>query len=423
MKLVVNSYRLELLIFTLFLTPALSLADNSVPNNTGRISVENEDFLKENVSKGIYASKNTFGMRSNAVVAAFSANSLKPFDYPILGFEWLKQMAIYKDRDSVSLYADNTSLPFKSWEIISSVTYGPTWFSSEGYDTSNLRPGMLLETKEEESWSAYIVSIQNEKIITSGWVNTKTGHLGTPNKGVPLIINPITKIWATNFNLFFPANGRAQKGVIQENGLINNNVSKPSSISGLDTVVLPQSEYGGYSAYLARSAESGQKQQWTYGFLSRGSKVGFTSTDSAVHSPEISFHESSSANNGLVFDGKNKSNSILWKSNNKITAKIDPNGLVSMVGYKTKSINEDSTISLDYAQYIFDNQKNITILLPKSSELIDGFTIRLLKTGNDKSIIQFKAFDDNKVNGLSELTLNGQWRKEAIYYNGQWFIY
>ena len=90
MKLVVNSYRLELLIFTLFLTPALSLADNSVPNNTGRISVESEDFLKENVSKGIYASKNTFGMRSNAVVAAFSANSLKPFDYPILGFEWLK---------------------------------------------------------------------------------------------------------------------------------------------------------------------------------------------------------------------------------------------------------------------------------------------------------------------------------------------
>ncbi len=69
-------------------------------------------------TSNIFAAKDTYGMRSNAVVAAFQANPEKPFDFPILGFNTLEDMAVYSDRDSVGLYADNTAPVLKAWEIL-----------------------------------------------------------------------------------------------------------------------------------------------------------------------------------------------------------------------------------------------------------------------------------------------------------------
>lgn len=392
-------------------------------NEKGKITVNDSNSVNSDVFSSVYAAKDTYGMRANAVVAAFSANSERPFDYPVLGFNGLAQMATYKDRDSVGLYADNTSLPFKSWEIIKNVSYDKTSFIAKNYNTSKLKAGMLVETDSSPSWSSYIFSVSNDIIETSGWVNNLTGELGTPNNGSGLVINPITKIWATNFNVFFPENGRAKKGVVQENGLINNNVDNPSAISGIDTVVLPQSKFGGMAAYLARSADSGGKQQWNYGFLSKGSKVGFLSSDSGTHSPDVSFHESSSANDGLIFDGKNKSSSVLWKQNDKITAKIDPNGLISLVGYKTTMIRNNAKLSLDYARYIINNDATIYLTLPERAKIIDGFTMKILKVGNDSADIIINSPDSANINGKNELTLSGKWSKEIVYYSGEWFIY
>ncbi len=410
--------------FLAFLPTYVLSAENISSNNIGRILLKDDSAVDKNFSSSVYASKDTYGMRSNAVVAAFSANPEKPFDFPVLGFSGVMQMAKYKDRDSVSLYADNTALPFKSWEVVKSAKYTATSFITEESATLNLKPGMLVETEHEPSWSSYIVSIEGGKVITSGWVNNSTGHLGIPRDGLGLIVNPITKIWATNFNIFFPQGGRANKGVIQENGLINNNVDNPPTISGLDTVVLPQSKFGGTTAYLARSADSGGKQQWTYGFLSRGAKVSFLSSDSGVHSPEISFHDSSSANNGLVFDGKNKSNSILWKENNNITAKIDPNGMISMIGYKTSVLKNSTKLTTDFSRYIVENNSDISLVLPDSKNIIDGFTLKIVKIGDQNAVINIKTPDSVQINGeMRILSLSGQWNKEAIYYNKQWFFY
>lgn len=65
-------------------------------------------------TSNIFTAKDTYGMRSNAVVAAFQANPEKPFDFPILGFNTLEDMAVYSDRDSVGLYADNTAPVLKA---------------------------------------------------------------------------------------------------------------------------------------------------------------------------------------------------------------------------------------------------------------------------------------------------------------------
>lgn len=398
--------------------------EHELSNNIGRIHLKDDHIFDKSILSSVYASKDTYGMRSNAVVAAFSANPEKPFDFPILGLNGVMQMATYKDRDSVSLYADNTSLPFKSWEIVKSANYTATSFIAEEPTVLNLKPGMLVETEHEPTWSSYIISIVGDKVITSGWVNNSTGHLGIPKNGEGLIVNPITKIWATNFNVFFPAGGRASKGVIQENGLINNNVENPSTVSGIDTVVLPQSKFGGTAAYLARSADSGGKQQWTYGFLSRGSKVGFLSSDSGIHSPEISFHDSSSANNGLVFDGKNKSNSILWKDGENITAKIDPTGMISMIGYKTRIVKNSLKLTTDFSRYIIDNDSEINLVLPASKNVSDGFTLKIVKVGTVASVINISTDDNRLINSeVKVLSLSGQWNKEAIYYNNQWFVY
>ncbi|MCV4784608.1 hypothetical protein OFM36_34765, partial [Escherichia coli] len=63
------------------------------------------------------------------------------------------------------------------------------------------------------------------KIITAGWVNLKTKRMGTPDNHSSLVVNPVTKIWSANFNLIFPEGGRATKGVVQENGIINNSAT------------------------------------------------------------------------------------------------------------------------------------------------------------------------------------------------------
>ncbi len=401
--------------------PPIVSADDMTVNNLGRI-INTQQMMENDISRGYFASKDTYGMRSNAVVAAFSANSQKPFDYPIVGFEGIMQMAKYKDRDSVALYSENTSPPFKRWEKISTARYTPTSFSAVGYDTSHLRTGMLIDTMHDQKWSSYIVSIHKDKVITSGWVNSKTGHLGTPENGVGLIINPLTKIWAVNNNIFFPESGKAKNGVIQENGIINNSVINPNAINGLDTVVLPQSKYGGTAAYLSRSADRGGKQQWAYGFISQGAKSSFVSSNSSIHSPDVSFHDMSSAYYGILFEGDNRKKSIAWKNKaGTIVSSIDPEGKVEAVAYKTKLITKDGYVTSDYSRYLIRGNESITLVLPDKNSISDGFTVKLSKLSKSKLII--KTTSEELINDASnEILLEGIANKELFYTNGNWYL-
>ncbi len=393
-------------------------------NNAGRIMNLQIPTLANNYSTGYYASRDTYGMRANAVVAAFKANAVEPYDYPIVGFESLRAMGKYRDRDSVGLYADNTSPPFKLWEKIHSANYTPTSFTSPDIDEKKIKPGMLLDTEHNPKWSSYVVSVKSGKVITAGWVNSKTGHLGTPENGVGVTINPLTKIWAANFNIFFPENGKATFGVIQENGIINSNVKNPNAINGIDTVVLPQSKYGGTAAYLSRSADRGYAQQWVYGFISQGSKNSFISSDSANHSPETSFLDQSSSINGLVFEGKNKKNSIVWRSKEIVNASITPEGLISKLGYKTKNIKSNSTLYSDYGRYIIENEQPITLILPDEKDLLPGYTLKITKVSNSKAPVSFVSKNNTSVNGDKKFTADStQWNKEAIYDGASWYIY
>ncbi|MCL1027838.1 hypothetical protein [Serratia silvae] len=379
--------------------------------------------LPDSYASGYYASKDTYGMRSSAVVAAFMANSRYPFDFPIIGIPYVKSLAYYQNRDSVGLYADNTAPKLKEWEVIKSGSFTPTSFTSKEVDAVNIKPGMIIDTMHNPKWSSYVVSVSEGKIITAGWVSTKTKRMGTPTNDAGITINPITKIWATNFNMFLPENGRAKMGVIQENAIVNNIEPNPKVINGIDTVVLPISRYGGTAAYLSRSAVSGFKQQWIFGFLSQGNNISFASANTNASSPKTSFLESSSADDGLLFEGKNKNSSVLWKDGKRVVSVIGPKGLIEKIGYKTAVAKTSMQLSDRVGRYLISPDGEITLTLPKKESVFAGYTMKLMKVSPSDSVVVFKSPDSN-VNGASSAKISGgPWNKEAVFDGTYWYIY
>ncbi|BBQ77799.1 hypothetical protein WP3W18E01_17670 [Raoultella ornithinolytica] len=375
-------------------------------------------------ASGIYASGDTYGMRATSVIGAFRANSKKPFDFPISGFRYTKEMSQYKGRDSVALYADNTSPPFRKWEVIKSARYTPTSFYADGIDSSNVKKGMLIDTMHNPKWSSIVVSSSNGKVQTTGWVNTATGHLGTPPDGYGLVINPITKIWAANFNAFLEENSQSNSLVVQENGVVNNKLVNPMAVNGIDTVILPQSKHGGTAAYLARSATGGNRGQWDYGFMSQGAKdANFISYDvfDGLNNTNAAFKDTSTSKYGIVFSGKNKEASIAWESKNKIVAYIGSEGLIQKIGYKTSIIKSDANLNDSFGRYLIIASGSISLQFPKIENLIDGYTLKITKiSGGD---VELKSPDGLKVNGSPSFTIKEKaWNKEAIYTSGEWFI-
>ena len=367
--------------------------------------------------KGAYAAKDTFGMRQNAVVASFKANSGNPFSFPILGLNSLYDLTRYMDRDSVALYADNTAPNFKAWEIISDAKITATSIVSDYIDNQKVQPGMIIETQSNPKWTTYVVSVSKGKIITSGWVNMKTKHMGTPNTNV-IILNPLTKIWAANFNITLPSDSRAIKGVVQENGVVNNKI-KSGIVNGVDTVILPYSKFGGASAYVARSANTGFNQQWNAGYLSLGNKYNFVSRNTNVNNSLVSYLDASNSDIGLQFSGNNKKQSIEWLNGEKVTASISPSGQLQKINYKTSTITKSAKLTDDNSRYIFLTHENIIVTLPDTDDLIDGYTLKLSSFGDGAYKIKFES--KLAIKGNVDLK-NDNWSKELIYYDKQWFL-
>ncbi|WP_413734310.1 hypothetical protein ACL2XP_17835 [Sodalis sp. RH21] len=404
----------KLIVISLCAIGANAYAQEAPIGTMGRIS---NHAPEDTFTSGLYASKDTYGMRASAIALAVRANPDKPFDYPVNGFAWTKSLSGYSNRDSVGLYADNTSSPFRSWEIINKANYTPTSFSSPQIDTSKIRPGMLIDTDHEPKWSAFVVAVRAGKVITDGWVNNKTRKMGTPSNGVGLKINPTSKIWAANFNNFYAENGRAKSGVIQENGIINNAVENPNEINGIDTTILPASKHGGTAAFLARSATSGYKQQWSLGFASQGAKEAnfYSYNGSKTNETEAGFMDNSAAKVGMVFSGKNKNSSVEFYSSGRLVTKISPDGQVERISYKTKIIKESGQLSDMYARYIIKASSDVDLKLPSQKKLNDGYTLEVDNfTGNK---IAFSG--DAKIN-----VANGIGRKmTATLVDGEWQVF
>lgn len=410
-----NKQSQALIILAICCMPSVGFSQEVSFNYLGKPTNKNVGFAPMYL-KGIYAAKNTYGMRQGAVVASFKANSDNPFSFPVLGINSLYGLTQYIDRDSVALYADNTAPDFKPWEVITNAHITPTSIVSESIDHTKILPGMIIETKDTPKWTTYVISVSQGKIITSGWVNMTTKHMGVPKTNV-LLVNPITKIWATNFNITLPVDSRAVKGVVQENGVVNNKI-KSGIVNGVDTVILPYSKFGGTSAYIARAANTGFNQQWSNGFLSLGNKYSFVSKNSPANHSLVSFLDISDSEVGMQFSGNNKRHSVEWKNGDVITAAVSPLGQIEKINYKTLLVENDFHLNDQYARYVFAAKENITITLPDGG-VIDGFTLKLSSMGDGKNTITLKS--KLRIVGGDKFE-NNNWNKELIYLDGKWLI-
>ena len=148
-----------------------------------------------------------------------------------------------------------------------------------------------------------------------------------------------------------------------------------------------------------------------------GAVNSFVSSDSGKKSPEISFHENSASINGMVFEGRNKLNSILWKSKGKISASIGPDGEFSMLSLRTSFVTNNTNLAIDYSRYVFQNKTKIEVILPDTNFLNPGFTLKLVKTSNADIILKTK--DKTNINGQSFVLTEGQWSKDMFFYNNE----
>lgn len=399
-----------LLLLSLFVSSAYAAGEIGT---MGRIAVTGQ--RSPIFADGIYVSKDTYGMRANAVSLAIRTNTKKPFDYPVLGIIDLKGLSQYRGRDSVGLFADNASVPLNKWEVIDHAKYAATSVSSSEIDSSKIKPGMIIDTRHNPKWSTYIVKVLDGKLITAGWIDISTGKTGTPDDSAGFVINAITKIWAANFNIILSGSGRAPKAVIQENGVINNKVKNPESVIGLDTVILPESKYGGTIAYQARNAVSGNKQQWDVGFRSDGAKTANFSSIDGISSNEtkMGFFENSKANSGLTFSGKNSNSSIEWYESGKLLAKISPFGQIEKISYKTKIVTGSGVLTDQYARYIIKSESDIKLSLPDKSNIGDGYTLEIDNFTGHKVDLSGNAkvnFAEGVGRKITAMFVDGEWQ-------------
>lgn len=222
--------------------------------------------------------------------------------------------------------------------------------------------------------------------------------------------------------MIFPEGGRATKGVVQENGIINNSATS-KNVNGVDTVVLPQSKFDGNIAYLARSTSLGNAKKWDYGFVSIGNRVSFSSRDNQINSPDISFNDESKSKIGLLFSGKNTAHSIVWKNGDTIVASVSPRGEIEKLNFKTKIINSSQALDSNFGRYIFKINSNIDVTLPDEKDLTDGYTLKLTSINDDGFIVSVKSINNKKLNGVESLKLkHGRWNLEAVYFQNEWII-
>jgi hypothetical protein len=193
----------------------------------------------------------------------------------ILGISSPEQLGIYTDRDSVSLFVDNTSPPVLVDAATATYTATTVTLDSAPPADSVLRyrVGMIIDTKHAPKWSGFIESwnAAGDVITVSGWY--RAGTSGTPTNGIGAYVNPITKIWAHNANVTFTAAGHAvgasgfELGMLNQKGASSNNFDDEiNRCWGFDSVNL--GTYKAQAAFVARG-------DWHYGYLSRGQDVGF----------------------------------------------------------------------------------------------------------------------------------------------------
>jgi len=180
------------------------------------------------------------GVRNNNIMhhgtldgaCSFSVSANRGAEAPaqVLGVIAPDQIATYVDRDSVGLHAENYAPA-----ILGSTTTGTYTPTSVTFAAAlspdqlkKLRTGMVIDTKHTPTKYSGILTgwaTDGLSLTVEGWYfadGLATSHAKvTPANGTGVNINPFTKAWAMNANVFMDSNSHAIAAVGLELGVSN----------------------------------------------------------------------------------------------------------------------------------------------------------------------------------------------------------
>jgi hypothetical protein len=227
--------------------------------------------------RGLKVWKQTFGIKDNAAVVSISLGdeTAEPVTQ-VVGFATHADVAGYVDRDHVGLFVQAIAPPVLVDTV--TTTFTATTVTSAAFAApilaGKVKLGMMVDTGETPKKTGTITGFTDTTLTVSAWyVQGGAGATGTPPNGSRALVNPATKVWATNFNVQLDPGSHASGGVGCEAGLFN--YKAPDLGYLYDAVNL--GTYRGAGAFQCRGS-------WITGFYAyAGCQFGYVSQAATTH--------------------------------------------------------------------------------------------------------------------------------------------
>jgi hypothetical protein len=292
-------------------------------------------------------------------------------------------VATYTNRDHVGQYIGMYGPKNQLLTTAASTTYTTTSVSAPEITTgANIKIGMFIDTGHSPKYSGKITSISfaANTLTVSGWFqvgNTSAGQL--PANGFSARINPASKIWGQNTNVFIDNNSTVKTATGYELGLFSN---------GTHNVPI----WGYHAVNLSNVGAKFDKAFYASGQW----KVGYEATD------DVNIGLFQNAPQTAVVNCDNLSNDswvgsvVRLNTNYRSTGKIldivsggVSNWSVSSSGRRSTQresftlVSDNTSLSLTNASIVAGtNSTNITINLPEGAEAGHVIEVRKFSAGD-----------------------------------------
>ena len=384
-----------------------------------------EDFL---LPRNLSVAKELYGIRRNACVQSIRANSGNSgFNAQITGVTSTQGLADYGSVDNVSLFTDITNTPYSAWEVVDTPSYSSNGFTATGLDFTKMKKGMVVRTLHPTPFWGFITSISSstDTVNVIEWRKTGSTSSETPAAGHGLVINPVDKLWAANFNVELPLGSRCQNAAVAEYGIINNNNADPTSMNILDLLILGQSTYGVTSAVFAHSASAGK---FYAPFIARNSTFAAYLADEDNHrgffAVDSTFGHVYASNvpNGSKYSFCVKVNSN--GMNDDLRMAFDDLGRACRVPEKVGVAANGVPLTFGAKRWINASASAVSTALPTNPTLQDGDILKLHCTNPASGLWTVTATNILPHGGnsiVSSATLT-EGVYDAVYIGGTWYI-
>ena len=221
----------------------------------------------------------TDGYLDRGAVFGVFANNDNP-NCQVCGYSEPKQVAQYRDRDSVAFYSDilgtNPTVKYTTSDTIYTIDSVKLPSISES-DLSKALVGMVIDTLNANEWWAGIIEsidIPNKTIkVKDRWFKTDSPDTpSVPINGSGVDINRISKIFGRNLNVILSSTKETKNGVGEEIGLMKHHTD--GLIGGVDIVnYVEKARFG----IIIRPADGNEANGFNYGCVTSYADSAFES--------------------------------------------------------------------------------------------------------------------------------------------------